>query len=93
MKTSNNDPSASIAVGSQASSQRRRLLDLGKQVDGARILYEVGFSAYVYEGYVREFSPRGIYVRISATNRSDDVGRWIEVVKVVVLEVLEGGKE
>jgi hypothetical protein len=55
----------------------------------ARLLFRHWQREEHEEGYVREFSPDGAYVRISHTPDVADKGGWLKAADFRVLEVLE----
>lgn len=57
--------------------------------DQARILFRHWQGAQTVEGFVREFSPDGTHVRISATPKKKEQGAWFPVRTLRVEQVLE----
>lgn len=70
-----------------------RIIDVDQALDGARILHRHCLSNKPpLEGWVREFSRDGRYVRISKTNRLSDAGIWHDCYTLKVEAVLEAGR-
>ena len=63
-----------------------------KSLEGGRILYRQHLATQTVEGWVREFDPAGIYVRISKTNRPSDAGTWLRSADLRCEAVLEPAK-
>jgi len=59
------------------------------RLNRARILFTRWQCDDVVEGYVREFSPDGMHVRISLTPADKDKGRWWKAAELRCVEVLE----
>lgn len=69
--------------------QARRIID--KSIDGARILWRMFLASndvVAQEGHVREFSPDGEYVRLSATEWDTDCGQWLRASDLRLVAVL-----
>jgi hypothetical protein len=60
-----------------------------RQHDGARLLWRHWNSDRTREGFVREYSPSGEFVRISDTPRKKDKGHWHLAEELRVLEVID----
>ena len=70
-----------------------RFIALDKARDGARVLYRHFLTQRPpAEGWVREFSTDGAYVRISPTQRPGDAGTWHRVYDLRCEGVLEQGR-
>lgn len=66
---------------------------LNKALDGARVLYRHFLQTRApSEGWIREISVSGSYVRISKTTKTNDVGLWHRVADLRVVEVLQEAK-
>lgn len=78
------------------SSQTATLRQISQAHDGARILWRPFLATEdmtANEAHVREFSPRGDYVRLAKTNFKDDKGVWLRVGDLRLLDVLEAHVE
>lgn len=70
-----------------------KFIALDRALDGARVLFRHFLSQRApVEGWVREFSVAGDYVRISRTQRPGDAGLWHRVYDLRVEAVLEAGR-
>lgn len=67
-----------------------KLLYVTPALDGARVLWRHWASAQPpNEGYIREFSPDKLIVRVSRTTGAFDVGSWWRAADLRVEAVLE----
>lgn len=70
-----------------------RFIDLDRSLDGARVLYRSFFSTQApKDGWVREFSKDGQYVRISRTQQATDAGLWHRCIQLRVEAILDAAK-
>lgn len=68
-------------------------IDLDRRLDGARILWRHFLSATApRDGYVREFSVDGQFVRISTTDKKSDAGSWHRCYELRVESILEAAR-
>lgn len=62
---------------------------LDKSLDGARVLYRNWMVDKPVDGWIREFSPNGEYVRIARTMDLFDAGVWHRCLTLRVDAVLD----
>lgn len=71
----------------------RTIIELDRQLDGARILYGHSMSQQPpVDGWVREFSMDNQFVRISRSELATDAGTWHRCVHLRVESMLERAK-